>query len=150
MNGTSDWIISMIPNVQPTHIFDTTVFIHVLRNHSKVAERLITDAAIGKIVGGISVITSAELWTGICKRLDADQHNLIISPFQRIPITHELATRGGEIKCLAKKNGNDVSLPDCLIVATAENYNLTIVTSNEKHFLLLQSYANFKIRSYIP
>lgn len=114
------------------------------------AEKLITDAALGNIIGGISVVTSAELWVGICKRSDIVQHKLIISPFQRIPIDHELAIRGGEIKCLAKTNGFDISLPDSLIAATAENYNLIIVTANEKHFQTLQNYAQFRIQSYKP
>ena len=135
---------------QPTHIFDTTVFIHHLRYHSKVAEKLITEAALGYIVVGIYVITSAELWVGVCKRTDKNIHELIIAPFQRIPIDHELATRGGEIVCLARSNGIRINIPDGLIAATAERHNLLIVTANEKHFKPLLSYANLRIQGYTP
>lgn len=136
-----------IPIQRSTLLFDTTVFIDYFRKKAD-ANVLITQAASGMIAASISVITSAELWKGVCKRSDERAHELVISPFERIPVSHELAVRGGELSCLCVQQGYTVTVPDGILGATAEKYNLTIVTRNRKHFNELQKIANFKIQEY--
>lgn len=137
-----------IPTKPPTHLFDTTVFIDHFRGKSKQVETLLKNAASGNVAGSISVITSAELWRGVCTRTDEHAHRLIISPFVRLSIDHELAIRGGELACLCKKHGFTVSIPDGLIAATAERHNLIIVTGNPSHFENIKMFANLRIESY--
>lgn len=137
-----------LPTAQTTLLFDTTVFIDHFRKKNANAKVLLAQVASGKVVASISVITSAELWRGVCGRSDERDHELVISPFERIPVTHELAVRGGELACLCDRDGYKVSVADGILGATAEKYNLTVVTGNSKHFNELQKFANFKIQEY--
>jgi predicted nucleic acid-binding protein len=52
-----------------------------------------------------------------------------------LPVETHLLARAGEIRAEAEKICGDIGTVDSTIAATAEYYNLTVVTQNTKHFL---------------
>lgn len=56
-----------------------------------------------------------------------------------LPFTSTIAEIAGEIANNLKIKGQPIGVPDVLIAATAIHNNLTLVTSNKKHFERIES-----------
>jgi tRNA(fMet)-specific endonuclease VapC len=129
------------------YLFDTSVFIDYFRQRP-VARQIIFDTRNPQITAGYSIITEAELWAGINKFRTEASHILLLRPFNRYFINVTIARRAGQLKVLiedsikGKATATAPGLDDCLIAATAEYNNLTIVTRNTKHF---NHFANHSI-----
>lgn len=115
-------------------LFDTDILIDYLRGRSEAKEYLesLTEQAFL-----ISSITVAELFAGIRNDKEKNQLEIFVSSFEILPITKEIAERGGLI-CNAFSRSHGTGLGDALIAATAEIHNASIVTFNKKHFPMLQ------------
>jgi predicted nucleic acid-binding protein len=123
-----------------SYIFDTTVFIDVMRGvpvgrHIYFQARFRPDIQVF-----YSVITEAEVWSGLKSQLRSEREaELIMKPFKRLFINSTIARRAGELYALLMLNHKNVSLPsiaDCIIASTAEYHAMTICTRNDKHFSL--------------
>lgn len=84
----------------------------------------------------ISVITIAELYSGVREGHERDQLDRFVAVFEVSPLDLDIAVKGGLFhREYAKSHG--VGLSDALIAATAEIRQATLVTLNKKHFPML-------------
>lgn len=127
-------------------LFDTTVFVDFWRKDSS-AKILIINALEGEIKGSYSIITDAELWSGVIDANSAHEHKVMLAPHQRHLLNVTIARRSGELMRIYKGYMN-TSLGDMLIAATAEYHDLMLVSRNTKHFLPLQSNGLISLFSY--
>ncbi len=135
----------MLPTLQtnPTRLFDTTVFIDHLRQKNKPAEQLIIEGISGEFPAAFSILTDAELWSGVRTQEEHRKHRILLSRFQRLPFTLTIARRVGVIRRIYKEKGHTVLIPDGIIAATAEHYNLPLYTRNVTHFKFIDSIVVF-------
>lgn len=111
-----------------TEIIDTNVFIDYLREKPKAKEFL-----ENKRLPGISIISYAELIRGAKDKRDQTIIEKLLSEANIIPITTKI---GDLMLSLIKRFSisHGLTIPDALIAATAIEEDLTLVTSNTKHF----------------
>ncbi len=111
-------------------IIDTDIIIDHLRGIENAKEYLkkIKD---GEIVGAISVITEEELAAGESMNdiLVQIKVKRLLSIFEKVQVTSEIALRAGELKRKYR-----CRLMDALIAATALELNSKLVTRNIKHY----------------
>lgn len=86
----------------------------------------------------ISVITAAELYSGVREGEEREALDRFISAFDLVPVTEDIAIKGGLYRRDYRKSHN-VGLADAIIAATAENRGAILVTLNDKHFPMLAS-----------
>ena len=86
----------------------------------------------------VSVLTLAELRYGAdCSARPIENHQALdnfISTIAVLGVDFETAKLFGEIKAHLRKQGALVEDIDLLIAATAQSYNLALVTNNSQHF----------------
>jgi len=120
------------------YLLDTCVCISMFRNEGKVRETLLN---IGVENCYISEITIAELYFGLAKASDKKRKLEDIREVQRlfriIP-AYSSFKEYGEIRLSLEHTGQRVDQFDLLIGATAMHHELTLVTSNLKHFERMQ------------
>ncbi|MEM1570318.1 MAG: type II toxin-antitoxin system VapC family toxin [Candidatus Bathyarchaeia archaeon] len=103
---------------------------------------------------GLSVVSVEEYLSGVYylywenrdvlkKKLASAERDL--SAFELIPITREIAVKAAEVDADLIKRGEVLSLADVLIVATAINHNLVLLTRNIEHF---KRVSEVKVKSY--
>ena len=126
-------------------LFDTTVFVDYWWGKTK-AKQLINQAVKGNIEGNYSIITDAELWTGVNDKKSAKDHKIMLAPHRRYLLNVAIARRSGELLRVYKNQ--DASLGDMLIAATAEYYGLLLVSRDRTHFLPLQSDSVISLFTY--
>ena len=83
----------------------------------------------------ISAIAVAELYAGV-KDSERGQLDDLISLFEVIPVTREIAKTGGLFKQQYHKS-HGVGLADAIIAATSVNIDATLKTLNTKHYPML-------------
>lgn len=113
-------------------LIDTDVIIDYLRG---------SDAAISYLESAnsrlaVSVITVAELFSGVREGKERETLDVFLSAFELIPLTNDIAVKGGLHRRDYGKS-HSVGLADALIAATAESEKATLVTLNKKHFPML-------------
>lgn len=142
----------MILKTGKKYLFDTTVFIHVLRGKSA-ARQLIWQAKFHGISVGYSVITEAELWVVIqtSPLRTEKQHRTVLRPFKRYFINVNIAKRAGELRGKLMQAGiiqktQGPHLDDCLIAATSEYYGLIVVTDNTRDFAQFKKMPTCKVQ----
>ena len=120
------------------YLLDTCVCISMFRNEGKVRETLLN---VGVENCYISEITIAELYFGLAKASDKKRKLEDIREVQRlfriIP-AYSSFKEYGEIRLSLEHTGQRVDQFDLLIGATAMHHELTLVTSNLKHFERMQ------------
>ena len=116
------------------YLLDTCVCISMFRNEGRVRETL---QKVGVQNCYISEITVAELYFGLAKANDKKRKLDDIREVQRlfrvIP-AYSSYKEYGEIRHSLEHTGQRVDQFDLLIGATALHYNMTLVTSNLRHF----------------
>ena len=123
-----------IPQTNPTHLFDTCVFIDHLSGKNTVATSLIVKAISGEYAGAFSILTDAELWAGIRNPREDKTHRLLLKKLRRLPIIVPIARRAGGLRRIY-----GIKLADAIIAATAEYHNLIVCTGNVKHFQIIST-----------
>lgn len=114
------------------YLHDTTVIIDYLRNHPPAIEYL---DSIPQLT--ISVITQAELIEGCRDKDELKQVMRIVSGLHVIPITPAISSLAVDlVEHHFLKDG--VLFDDALIAATAMDQNLTLVTTEKKHFRVIR------------
>ena len=120
------------------YLLDTCVCISMFRNEGHVRETLLH---VGLQNCYISEITIAELFFGLAKASDKkrkleDIHN--VQRLFRVLPTYPSFKEYGEIRYTLERAGQRIDQFDLLISATAIHHDLTLVTSNLRHFERVQ------------
>jgi predicted nucleic acid-binding protein len=116
----------------PKFLIDTDVLVDFLRGFPLAIEYIKTHSE--DII--ISAISVAELYAGV-KDSEREQLDALISIFDVIPATKEIAVTGGLLKQQYFKT-HGVGLADAIIAATSINFNATLKTLNIRHFPMLK------------
>lgn len=123
------------------YLLDTCVCISMFRNEGSVRDTLLR---VGTRNCYISEITIAELFFGLAKATDKKRKLDDIREVQRLfrilPV-YSAFKEYGEIRHSLEHTGQRIDQFDLLIGATAIHHNMTLVTSNLKHFERIQGLA---------
>ncbi|HUF10159.1 MAG TPA: type II toxin-antitoxin system VapC family toxin, partial [Rhodothermales bacterium] len=111
---------------------DTDVLIEYLRGKERAAEFL--EGIEGELM--ISVITVAELFSGVRGTDEMEALDQFLPAFLVIPVDEHLARRGGLIR-QEYHPSHGVGLADALIAATALDQQARLVTFNRRHYPML-------------
>ncbi len=113
------------------YLFDTNILIYRLRNNPKVEHLLeqLSDANERYI----STITRAEILAGMHPN-EATKTLALLQSFSSISVDDNIADLAGQLLYRYARQGITLSLADMLIAATAIEHNLTLITTNGKHF----------------
>ncbi len=126
------------------YLLDSTVFVDYFRK-VPVAHQIILDKLAPSVMAGYSIVTEAELWAGVRRLRTEESHVVLLKPFVRFFVNVTIARRAGLLKAditvSSPKNTSLPGLSDCIIAATAEYHQLTIVTRNTNHFELFTNYG---------
>lgn len=86
----------------------------------------------------VSAITMAELQAGVPRAGEPlDEYDRIVkvtATKEVVPVTKSIASRGGRLYGEQQNAGQTVELDDCLIAATALEFEEPVVTRNVSHF----------------
>ena len=113
------------------YLIDTDIIIWVLRNNQKYKKLLKNLSKKGVLY--ISTITIAEVYKNIYPIEYTDTEE-ILNQFKSIDVTPFIAKQGGFYWQQFHKKLQNLSLADCLIAATANVHEATLVSLNKKHF----------------
>lgn len=113
------------------HLIDTDIIIWALRKNQKYIQLLKKLSKRGYLY--ISTITIAEVYKNIYPT-EFTYTEEILNQFRSVDVTPLVAKNGGFYWQYFHKNLSSLSLADCLIAATANLSDLTLVTLNKKHF----------------
>lgn len=113
------------------YLIDTDILIWVLRGN-KQYENLLQNLK-DKAVLSISTITIAEIYKNIFPSEILRTEDLL-NEFQALDVDSTIAQQGGLYWQQFIKQVKSLSLTDCLIAATANVNNATLVSLNVKHF----------------
>lgn len=132
----------MILTMGNKYLFDTTVFIDAMRKRP-VARQIIQESLINSIPAGYSIITEAELWSGIRGLRTVEEHIMLLRPFVRYNLNVTIARRAGEFQArlAASRPVTMPDIPDCIIAATAEYYDLVICSKNTRHYNMFSLFS---------
>ncbi|MFN6018096.1 MAG: type II toxin-antitoxin system VapC family toxin [Verrucomicrobiota bacterium] len=115
-------------------LIDTDVLIDYLRGH----EAAVTFVEAHASEAYISAMNVAELYQGIRNGKEQAKLSKMLSALTALPITPEIAELGG-LFSRDFRTSHGCGLADCLIAATADLHQLTLITLNAKHFPMLSS-----------
>jgi predicted nucleic acid-binding protein len=113
-------------------LIDTDVLIDYLRGQPDAVPYL--EGLVEPLL--MSVITLAELYSGVREGDERAKLDQFVQAFQLVPIDPEIAQKGGLFRRDYLRSHN-VGLADALIAATADREGATLVTLNQKHFPML-------------
>ena len=113
------------------YLVDTDILIWVLRGDKKYEELLQNLKDKGPL--SISTITIAEIYKNIYPSEIVKTEN-VLDEFLIWDVTKSIAKQAGLYWQQYSKQFKNLSLTDCLIAATANINNLTLVSLNAKHF----------------
>jgi len=112
-------------------LLDTNVLIQALRHNLSVLDWL--DAIRPTYYLYISVVSRTEVFAGMHPHEEQMTEELLTSLIS-FPVTVSIADRAGRMIYTHARKGFQVSFPDALIAATALEHDLTLVTTNVRHF----------------
>ncbi len=110
-------------------LIDSAVLIDYLRGYPAAVSYL-ESLTVRQI---ISVITVAELYTGVREGTERQAMENLLKTFDIIPVNESIAVKGGLFRRTYLKS-HSVGIADAVIAATAEAENAALVTLNKKHF----------------
>jgi len=118
------------------YLVDTDVVINYLKKGAKSRNFLIT-IIDGDAIEFFSVITEAELLSGVRDVKDELNIYAVLDVMEAIEVERDIAITAGKLrrKYYAAYN---TELPDAIIAATAKERGLILATANEKHFKMFE------------
>ena len=126
----------------PTELlFDTSAVIDIYKGRDRVRPYF-TSMVNGTLRPYLSVITEAEMWRGL-REGELDQHNLLISQFNILPLTSEAARLAGDWMREYKSEG--LGWMDALISAIALTNRLGVLTRDKKLIAVLDQHVKFTL-----
>jgi predicted nucleic acid-binding protein len=113
------------------YLLDTNVLILHLRDHPELTALL--TAWSETYVLNISMVTRTEVLAGMHPHEEKRTMELLDS-LTSLVVDEAIADQAGRLIYTYARRGLQFSFPDALIAATALQHDLTLVTSNAKHF----------------
>ena len=113
------------------YLIDTDVLIWILRGNKKYSDLLIS--LKDKDALSISTVSIAEIYKNLFPSELIKTENFL-NEFQTWDITTSIAKQAGLYYQQYSKQFRNLNLTDCLIAATVNVSNLTLVSLNIKHF----------------
>ena len=138
------------------YLFDTTYVID-LTNEDKGAVKKAKKIDSTPAFKAISVITVQEYLRGIYYLFSKDKKVLDskleeaekeLSYFEILQVDYSTAKMAAEIDANLLHKGTPVSISDVLLAASAIQYNLTVITRNERDFEKIVNISNLKVEYY--
>lgn len=114
-----------------SYLLDTNVLIQALRHNLSVLDWL--DAIRPTYHLYISAVSRTEVFAGMHPHEEQMTEELLTSLIS-LPVTASIADRAGRMIYTRARKGFQVSFPDALIAATTLEHDLTLVTTNVRHF----------------
>jgi len=113
------------------YLLDTNVLILHLRERYNVATLLTQWGPIRELY--ISVVTRTEILAGM-RPHEEERTMVLLDSLINLHVDEAIADRAGRLIYRYARQGIQLSFPDALIAATALQHDLTLVTTNVKHF----------------
>ena len=126
------------------YIIDTDICIDFLRGQNFAVE-LFKNVLYNKNYF-ISILTRYELFKGVYNEKQESTVKRFIDLIDTIGITENIIKTGSELYKKYRKKGITLSDIDCLIMATAKERNLKIVTRNVKHYPQRELLSDFSLK----
>lgn len=126
------------------YIIDTDICIDFLKGQSFAVE-LFKDVLDNEDYF-ISILTHYELLKGAYNKKQESAVKRFIDLVDTIGITENIIKTGAELYKKYRKKGITLSDIDCLIMATAKEHNLKIVTRNVKHYPQRELLSDFSLK----
>jgi hypothetical protein len=114
------------------YLLDSNVLILALRSRVQALDFL-DEITQKQVTPFISVVTRTELLAGMRPHEEQRTMDLLFS-FTSLPVDETLADQAGRLIYSYAQQGTQLSFPDSLIAATALAHDLTLATTNVKHF----------------
>jgi len=130
-----------------SYLLDTNVLIQALRRNLRVLDWL--DAIRSTHYLYISAVSRTEVFAGMHPHEEQITEELLTS-LTSLPVTASIADRAGRTIYQQSRKGFQVSFPDALIAATTLEHNLTLVTTNVRHFAPLLGEQVTALASHLP
>lgn len=134
-------------------IFDTTFLIDLVNGDSGAVKKA-REIDAQQSFKAISTMTVHEYLRGIYYLYAYDREKLRsklnvaeseLARFEILPYVYEIAKISAQIDATLATQGQIISITDTIIAATAQHYNLTLVTRNSEHF---QRIERLRIETY--
>jgi len=116
------------------YLLDTNVLILALRRNLRVLDWL--EATQHTRYLYVSVISRTEVLAGMQPR-EEQMTRALLGSLINLPVYTSIGDRAGRLIYEQARRGHQVSFPDALIAATALEHDLTLVTTNVRHFPML-------------
>lgn len=116
-------------------LLDTGILISHLRNIPGVKQLLLKIAQQFNL--SISAVTVVEIWQG-AKPGEVEATKKFMQGFKVIPLNSYLAEKSGKLAAELRSKGINADFADIIIAATAREYNAPVLTTNGKHFRIIQ------------
>lgn len=113
------------------YILDSDVIIWLLRRKQEIVDAVNNISSHNQT--GISTITIAEVYKNMFPE-ETENTELVIEKQQIFVVTSEIARSAGTYWNKFHKKCLGLSLPDCIIAATAQNEKAKLLTLNDRHF----------------
>ncbi len=113
------------------YLLDSNVLILHLRERREITELLQQWARVHYLY--ISVVTRTEILAGM-RPHEKQRTMALLDSLDAIPVDEVIADRAGRLIYEYARKGVTLSLADALIAATALEHDLTLVTTNPRHF----------------
>jgi hypothetical protein len=114
------------------YLLDTDIIIEYLRGKELATD--FVESLEGELL--LSVITVAELFSGIRDQTEERSLEQFLLAFQVVSVNDFIAKQGGALR-RAYRQSHGTGLADALIAATAIGSEATLVTFNKRHFPML-------------
>lgn len=113
------------------YLLDTNILILQLRGNVRLTQLLTQFSETGDLA--ISVVTRTEVLAGMHPR-EEQRTMALLHALISWPLESAVADQAGRLIYQYARQGIQLSLADAQIAATALQHNLTLVTTNAKHF----------------
>ena len=113
------------------YLLDSNVLILHLRERPEITALLTQWGQEGPL--HISVATRTEILAGM-RPHEEERTVELLDSLENLPVDKAIADRAGRLIYQYARQGIQFSFPDALIAATALRHDLTLVTTNPKHF----------------
>lgn len=114
------------------HLLDTNILILALRSVPKALDFLdVLDQKRERTC--ISVATRTEVLAGM-RHHEEERTMELLDSLENLPVDEAIADRAGRLIYQYARQGVQLSFPDAVIAATALHHDLTLTTTNPKHF----------------
>ena len=114
------------------HLLDTNILILALRSDPK-ALAFLDALDREKERACISVATRTEILAGM-RPHEEDRTMELLDSLDNLLVDEAIADRAGRLTYQHARRGIQLSFPDAIITATALHHDLTLATTNPKHF----------------